>query len=119
MKKDDEIVLLDVVEAAQLAHRFVQEVKDANALEANQLVRSAVLHQILIKGEAVKRLSDEFRERHSHLPWNDIAGMRDRIIHGYDTVDFEIVWIAATQEISALLEQLQPMLHENSDEDEA
>lgn len=96
MKKDDEAIVLDVVEAAQLAHQFVQEVDDADGLEANQLVRSAVLHQLLIMGEAVKRLLGEFRERHAHLPWSDIAGMRDRIIHSYDTVDFEIVWTAAT-----------------------
>ena len=51
-----------------------------------------VLHQIIILGEAAKRLSPEFRQLHPSVPWADIAGMRDRCVHGYDNVDLEIVW---------------------------
>ena len=49
----------------------------------------------MILGEAVKRLSDEFREAHDHIPWTDAARMRDRLIYGYDAIDLDIVWQAA------------------------
>jgi uncharacterized protein with HEPN domain len=57
----------------------------------------AVLQQIIVLGEATKWLSAEFKAKHSRIPWEDIAGMRDRCVHAYDQVDLEIVW-QVTQE---------------------
>ena len=54
--------------------------------------QSAILHQLLLLGEAVKRLSDEFRARHEEVPWKMISGMRDKLIHEYEAVDLEEVW---------------------------
>jgi len=64
----------------------------------------------MILGEAVKRLSDRFRETHDHIPWADAARMRDRLIHGYDAIDLDIVWRAAIQEAPAFLDQIKPLL---------
>jgi len=61
-------------------------------------------------GEAVKRLSVEFRERHSDVPWSRIAGMRDRIIHGYDSVDLDEVWNAVTIHVPELAARLEPLM---------
>jgi uncharacterized protein with HEPN domain len=55
-------------------------------------VCSAVLHQLLIIGEAVKRISPEFRVAHPEVPWKLIAGTRDKLIHFYEGVDLEEVW---------------------------
>ena len=63
----------------------------SNAWAYHELVPSAVLHQLMILGEAAKRLSDEFRETHDHIPWTDAARMRDRLIYGYDAIDLDIV----------------------------
>ena len=53
---------------------------------------SAVQHQILIIGEATKRLSIEFRNKHIHIPWKAMAGMRDILIHSYENADLEEIW---------------------------
>ena len=53
---------------------------------------SAVQHQILIIGEVTKRLSPEFRNQHTHIPWKAMAGMRDILIHSYENADLEEIW---------------------------
>lgn len=56
--------------------------------------RKQMLGERLVEvlGEAVKRLPDDFRDRHPNLPWKKIAGTRDYIAHGYDSVDYEVIW---------------------------
>ena len=61
-------------------------------LRAARLAQAAVLHELLVLGEAAKRLSAAFREEHPDVPWKAIAGMRDRLLHGYDDVDLDLVW---------------------------
>jgi len=64
----------------------------------------------MIMGEAVKRLSSDFRARHSEIPWGLIAGMRDKLIHGYDIVDLDEVWRTAVVDVPDLLSLLEPLL---------
>ena len=70
--------------------------------------QSAILHQLLILGEAAKRLSQEFREQHEKIPWKKITGMRDKLIHAYDNIDLDEVWKTASSDIPRLIEQLEP-----------
>jgi uncharacterized protein with HEPN domain len=77
--------------------------------------QSAVLHQLLITGEAVKRLSMDFRDENPDVPWKLIAGMRDHLIHAYDTVDLEEVWSTETVDIPALLSVLEPLVSPKPD----
>jgi uncharacterized protein with HEPN domain len=72
--------------------------------------QSAVLHQITVIGEAVRRLSQAFRERHPILPWPLMAGMRDHLIHGYDAVDLDEVWKTATSDVPEMLIKIEPLL---------
>ena len=98
----DPSALLDIDRTARLILRFVEEV-DADSFRGDLLTQSAVLHQMTILGEAVKWLSATFRAQHPHIAWSDVARMRDRLIHGYDTVDLDIVWDTATEDIPVLL----------------
>jgi uncharacterized protein with HEPN domain len=70
-------------------------------------VVSACCYQIALIGEAVKRLSPEMRARHPDVPWRDIAGMRDRLIHGYDSIDVDELWKTATEDVPVLLERIK------------
>lgn len=69
----------------------------------------------MIIGEATKRVSTEFRASHPEIPWKEMAGMRDVLIHDYRDVDIPNVWTAVTESIPALLEALEPLLQELED----
>lgn len=65
----------------------------------------------MVIGEATKRLSDEFRSENSEIQWRLMAGMRDILIHAYDTVDIDEVWKTATKDVPELLSKIQPLLN--------
>jgi uncharacterized protein with HEPN domain len=62
------------------------------SFEADRKTRSAILYEIVVIGEGAKRLSPEFRTRHPGVPWTQIAGMRDRVVHFFDEVDLQMIW---------------------------
>jgi uncharacterized protein with HEPN domain len=68
------------------------------------------MYAVAIMGEATKRLSNEFRSQHSHLPWKELAGLRDRLVHDYKNIDLDILWDVVSVEIPALLVSLAPLL---------
>ncbi len=74
------------------------------------LMLSACCYQIALIGETVKRISLSTRNKHPEVPWKDIAGMRDRLIHGYDSVDIDELWKTATEDVPALLGQVRAIL---------
>jgi uncharacterized protein with HEPN domain len=107
-KHRDDIVLKDIVNAAQLITSFVDDFEMDSFID-DWKTRSAVLYQLTVIGEAVKRLSDEFRSQQPHIPWSLMAGMRDHLIHAYDLVDWDEVWRTATNDIPALLEKIEQL----------
>jgi len=105
MSRDD-AVLLDMINAAQRIVDFKQGMDRQSFLE-DAKTQSAVLHQLMILGEACKRLSTETRDRAPQIPWRLIAGMRDNLIHEYDDVDLEETWKTADRDVPALLVELR------------
>jgi len=105
----DEATLLDIAKAARLVLIFTEGVTKEAFL--NDLkTQSATLHQLMVIGEAVRRLSREFRDQHPEIPWSLIAGMRDHLIHAYDAVDLDEVWKTTTIDVRDLLAKIESLL---------
>jgi uncharacterized protein with HEPN domain len=102
----DEAVVQDIINAARLVIEFVKGFEKDTFIE-DWKTRSAVLYQLTVMGEAVKRLSKEFRARYPEIPWTLIAGMRDNLIHGYDLIDWGEVWKTSSADVPDLLEKLK------------
>lgn len=105
----DEATLLDIVRAARLVIEFKRGM-DKPAFLEDAKTQSAILHQLMVIGEAVKRLSQDFRARHPQIPWALIAAMRDKLIHAYDIVDLDEVWKTAEVDVPDLLSAIEPLL---------
>ncbi len=105
----DKATLLDIANAAHLVLEFIQDL-EKDAFIDDLKTRSAVLYQLIVIGEAVKRLSIEFRAQHSEILWSLIAGMRDHLIHGYDVVDWDEVWRTAKRDVPDLMTKIKPLL---------
>jgi uncharacterized protein with HEPN domain len=113
MSRDDEI-LLDLVRACRLILDFTSGM-NKEAFSLNIQVQSSVLYQIVILGEAVNRLSNNFKEEHPEIPFAEIRGMRNRVTHEYHDVDFDIVWKAIQVSIPELLIMLEPLVPKEDD----
>jgi uncharacterized protein with HEPN domain len=104
----DDAHLLDILKAARLVLEFISGAGKSEFL-SDVKAQSAVLHQLLIVGEAVKRLSQEFRSAHPEVPWKLIAGTRDKVIHFYEGVDLDEVWKMITADIPELIRHIEPL----------
>jgi len=105
MKRDETIYLKHILDAIALIEDYI-EGKTYDEFVNDRMLQDAVIREIEIIGEATKNLSLEFRERYSDIPWRNIAGMRDKVIHGYFGVDIDAVWDTATRDIPLLKEKL-------------
>jgi uncharacterized protein with HEPN domain len=105
----DETHLIDIVRAGNRILNYVAGL-DRDMAESDSRTRAAILYEFLVIGEAVKRLSSEFRAERPDVPWSQIAGMRDVLIHGYDRVNFDRVWSAIEHALPDLLAVLTPLM---------
>jgi uncharacterized protein with HEPN domain len=101
--------LLDISIAAQKIQKYKFGI-DKVAFLSDDKTQSAIVFQLLIIGEAVKRISPELRSHYPDIPWSLIAKMRDNLIHRYDNIDLAEVWKTADQDIPALLIAVKPLL---------
>jgi uncharacterized protein with HEPN domain len=108
MPRDQES-LIDISTAIKRILRYTDGVSRSE-LEANDEKLSAILYQITIIGEATKRLSQAVRDQHPEIPWREMAGMRDVIVHEYDQIDLEIVWDVVHNRLSALLDLVERLV---------
>ncbi|MEI6426847.1 MAG: DUF86 domain-containing protein [Pseudanabaena sp. ELA607] len=101
--------MLDIDNYGRQALTFVAGLTQ-HEFENDEKTVAAVMYVIAIMGEATKRLSKEFRQQYDWIPWGDMAGMRDRLVHDYKNIDLDILWDIVQVEIPKLLVQIQPML---------
>jgi uncharacterized protein with HEPN domain len=109
MPSRDQETLFDIQRAAEKINQFKQGLTRQDFL-ADEKTQSAIVFQLLIIGEATKRLSLSLRQQYPQIPWSLMAGMRDNLIHEYDNIDIEEVWRTAESDIPNLLLALRSIL---------
>jgi uncharacterized protein with HEPN domain len=98
MKTDQSAFLNHILDAIMKIEKYIQGIEE-ETFKKNDLVQDGVIRQIEIIGEAVKRLSDDITNQSPQVPWQDIAGMRDKLIHDYFGVDIDTVWLTVQKDI--------------------
>ena len=109
MRNNDGVRLGHMLDAAREAVEFSQN-RSREDLDRDRMLCLSLVHLLEIVGEAARGVSAEFRAAHPEIPWRSIAGMRDRLVHGYFDVNLDIVWQTVRQDLPPLVEQLQQHL---------
>jgi uncharacterized protein with HEPN domain len=111
----DRIRLLHMLEHAQEAIQLVEGRSRTN-LDEDRVFSLALVRLLEIIGEAAAGVSEESRSKFPSIPWVEIVGLRNRLIHGYDSVDLDIVWNIVKGDLPALVRDLaaDPDLHTDS-----
>lgn len=103
--------LQDILDAIDAVNRYTQQGK--TAFEGQELIQVWVVHHCEIIGEAVKSLPDELLNKYPEIPWGQIIGLRNRLIHEYFRVDPEVIWNIARQDLPPLKTVVSRMLEES------
>ena len=109
MPSRDRQSLEDMLGAARKIVEYAQGTTPAS-LPSVPMRLDAVLYEIVVLGEAARRLSPEIRAAHSEIPWREIIGMRSVVTHGYDQVDDEELWQVIERDLPELISKLEVIL---------
>jgi uncharacterized protein with HEPN domain len=111
MPRDSRVYLEDILEATRKATVYTGSLSKVAFLEDEKTL-DAVVRNLEVIGEAVKKLPEDLRAQHSAVEWKKIAGLRDILIHEYFGLDAEIVWDIVQNKVPALDREVRTMLNE-------
>ncbi len=104
--RPDDILVLDMLLAARESIEFLSGIS-RDAFESDRIRQLAVIKSIETIGEAAAQVSGAFRDAHSEIPWPDIVGMRNRLVHGYFEISLDRVWRTVREDMPRLLQLLE------------
>lgn len=81
-------------------------------IKNNAILVDSIMFRFVMISESVTKLSDDFKDAHSNIPWKDIKGMRNRIVHNYGSVDFGIIYSSIKNDLPDLLDNICTILEE-------
>ncbi len=107
--RSDAALLLDMLIAGEKIERFIGEL-DQDQFEKSELHQSAVIRELQVLGEAARQVSEVTRTAHPEIEWVTIIGMRNRVVHEYFRIDFDLMWRTLQEDIPVLVERLKPLI---------
>ncbi len=107
--KDDSVYLKHILDAISKVEEYTRGTSKKD-FASKTMIQDAVIRQIEIIGEASKQVSADLKRKHSQVPWKDIAGMRDKLIHDYLGVDIDAVWVTVEKDLPQLKERVKAVL---------
>jgi uncharacterized protein with HEPN domain len=105
--RDYALYLKDILEAMEAIEKFVEGI-DRDSFQKNDMILSAVIRKFEIIGEATKGIPEMMRNRYPKIPWKEMAGMRDRLIHFYFGIKYDLVWYT----IKDVIPRIKPLILE-------
>jgi uncharacterized protein with HEPN domain len=109
-RHDDMVRLRHMLDHAREAVSLING-KQREDLDRERLLELSLVRLIEIVGEAAARVSPEGQRNHSAIPWREVVGMRNRLIHGYDQVDLDVLWDTIEDDLPPLIANLEAALH--------
>ncbi|SRR3989344_2757131 len=106
MKRDTSLFIDDILENIELIEKSVKKLSKEK-FKLNRLIVDATIRRLEIIGEAVKNIPNALRVRYPEIPWKNIAGFRDVIIHGYFGIDLDLVWKIIKEDLIKLKKDIQ------------
>lgn len=108
-QRDDQVYLKDMLDHAREAVRMAAGKTQAD-LAQNRMLELALTRLVEIIGEAATRVGSEIKSNHPQVQWREIIGMRNRLTHGYDTVDLKVLWDTIAEDLPPLIADLEKIV---------
>jgi len=105
---------LDIAEAIERIERYAS--KGREAFEDDELIQNWIIHHLQVIGEAARAISDELKDGHDEMPWQQIVGMRHILVHRYFEVDTDLIWSVVEDDVPVLKQQIELILKEPEEE---
>ena len=109
MKKDLVVFIGHIIESIELIEGYSEKLTP-ETFKKDQGMQDAIIRRLQIIGEAVKNIPSGFRAKHPEIPWKQMAGMRDILVHEYFDVDLPLTWAVVKRELPPIKEKLQKLL---------